>query len=171
MKTIFLIIILIIIMMKENECQWYNKTVVAGNFYDDYWNVPEFLGFLYSTPLKRGVVMEADDVAYLFPPTDEKGHLCSVSWNKLFGSSRCGFAQDHHLDSDRFAWRRHPDCLIFNGSYVIGEVPHCKYANQVQICSYSYDAGNKPFQNASLLTIFDTLLTVNTPYLMTIDYY
>ena len=26
------------------------------------------------------------------------------SWNKLWGSSRCGFTHSHHQDSDRFVW-------------------------------------------------------------------
>lgn len=27
-------------------------------------------------------------------------------YNKLWGKSRCGYAHGHHVDSDRFVWRR-----------------------------------------------------------------
>ncbi|KYQ94456.1 hypothetical protein DLAC_04754 [Tieghemostelium lacteum] len=147
------------------ECDY----VSAGEFYADGTGViPNWWGFRQGNVLKRQYQLNPNMAEYMFNDTNPKGELCSVSWNKLFGSSRCGYLMPHHIDSDRFVWRRDPACLIFNDSKVVGEVPNCPTAGQVQIAAYAYDLGNKPYQNSSLLTQFDTQLMVSQNYTMEI---
>ncbi len=43
---------------------------------------------------------------------------------------------------------------------MVGVVPNCPEANQIQIAAYAYDDGNIPYQNSSLLTMFDNTLMV-----------
>lgn len=44
-------------------------------------------------------------------------------YNKLWGKSRCGYAHGHHVDSDRFVWRRctllpaHTHTIILSNHY------------------------------------------------------
>ena len=70
------------------------------------------------------------------------------SWNKLWGSSRCGYTHSHHQDSDRFVWRR------------------AVVAGQIEIATYSYDGGKKPYSppDPHLLQPFSTLLATNVSY-------
>jgi hypothetical protein len=104
------------------------------------------------------------------------------SWNKLFGGSRCGKFHMHHLDSDRFVWRRsvrnfnlkniffnlfnlnlmvQQECLIYNGDYIVGQKSDCPQANLIEIGAYAYDLGNEPFKNSSLFQEFSTRLHVS----------
>jgi hypothetical protein len=59
---------------------------------------------------------------------------------------------------------------VYNGSYVIGVIPDCPYINNVQIAAYAYDMGHLPYQNSSLLTIFNTLLDVTAEYTFSIQF-
>eukprot|EP01132_Coremiostelium_polycephalum_P004942 gene4942-6159_t len=172
-----ILFLILIFSIGSGECLFSNKKpqahllncdiVYTGDFYSNGAPI-NWWGFKSSETIRREVNLKEIDSKYLFSDTDEKGELCSVSWNKLFGSSRCGYLHPHHEDSDRFTWRRHPNCLIFNGSRVIGEVSNCPEANQIQIAAYSYDRGNKPYQNSSLLTMFETPIYVNQNYTMEI---
>ena len=68
-----------------------------------------------------------------------------MSWNKLWGYSRCGFSH-HHKDSDRFVWRRAQDCIDYS-TVVEGEIENCPQAGMVEIAAYTYDDGLKPYEN------------------------
>ena len=57
-----------------------------------------------------------------------EGIDCMSSWNKLWGSSRCGYFNQHHYDSDRFVWRKK------SGESVI------------ELASYSYDLSVVPYK-------------------------
>ena len=46
------------------------------------------------------IKFDSNSASYLFKSDDPQGHLCTVSWNKLYGTSRCGF--DNHKDSGEF---------------------------------------------------------------------
>ena len=100
---------------------------------------------------------------YMFTPEDPKGHLCTSSWNKLYGTSRCTF--DPHLDSDRFVWRRAYSCVQFNGQYSVAEKPDCAESDLIELAAYAYDKGAKPFENQGLLLKeFKTKVKVDTWY-------
>ncbi len=115
--------------------------------------------------LKSRIKFSNNTAHYLFSPTDDKGTLCSTSWNKLWGTVRCGYLNTNHKDSDRFVWRRANSCLIFNGSHVVGEKPNCPDANFIEIAAYAYDNGMKPFEHiGTLLKQFNTKVQVETFY-------
>jgi hypothetical protein len=100
----------------------------------------------------------------LFKRDDPKGHLCSTSWNKLFGSSRCGYLNHAHLDSDRFVWRRAQECLLFDKEFVVGNSQNCNQTDLIEIAGYAYDNGQKPFAHPNqgkLLKIFNTKIKAN----------
>eukprot|EP01114_Cavostelium_apophysatum_P021236 TRINITY_DN7354_c0_g1_i1.p1 TRINITY_DN7354_c0_g1~~TRINITY_DN7354_c0_g1_i1.p1 ORF type:complete len:236 (-),score=20.98 TRINITY_DN7354_c0_g1_i1:39-746(-) len=141
-------------------------TVTEGDFYAFPMDLPSFHS---NGTMIAEVNLNNDTTSYIFQSDYDMGHLCESSWNKLYGGSRCGYIHPHHEDSDRFAWRRHQDCLIYKGNYVVGEVPNCPYKDLIQICAYAYDRSNKPFQNASLLTIFDSFLTAGETYTLKIQ--
>lgn len=64
------------------------------------------------------------------------------------------------------------ECIRFNGSRVIGEDPNCPLKNKIEIAAYSYDKGRKPFENpGTLLKIFKTLLDVEKPYILKLEYF
>ncbi|CAF1635491.1 unnamed protein product, partial [Didymodactylos carnosus] len=108
---------------------------------------------------------------YLFPVNDVKGHLCSISWNKLFGACRCGFLTNNHKDSDRFVWRRAVSCLIFDNDNVIGQRANCEEENLIEVAAYAYDNSLKPFENeGTLLKEFSTKLQVETWYTFTLKF-
>ena len=105
---------------------------------------------------------------YLFEPTDQQGHLCSTSWNKLYGTVRCGMFNSNHQDSDRFVWRRAQSCLKFNGEYVTGVVENCVEEDLIELAAYTYDNGALPFtaeNQGRLLKIFNTKVKVDTWYI------
>jgi len=137
--------------------------VNTGDFYANGEPV-NFFGFRDSSSMEREITINPDCANYMFQPTDPKGALCISSWTKLYGSSRCGYLHAHHEDSDRFVWRRHIDCLILNGSHVIGTVPNCPKANLIQLSAYAYDKGNIPYQNASLEALFNFAVEVGQNY-------
>ena len=73
-----------------------NKTTVTwGENSEKLWNVT--------------VSLSASTATY--DCTNTTDYYCEdPSWvydyNKLWGKSRCGYANGHHQDSDRFVWRR-----------------------------------------------------------------
>ena len=80
-------------------------------------------------------------------------------WNKLWGKARCGYAHDHHEDSDRFVWRRcsDPTCAAY-----------IRDKNMIQIAGYSYDNGLNPYADdpVNLLKQFDTLIEPDVKYIL-----
>jgi hypothetical protein len=77
-------------------------------------------------------------------------------WNKLWGKARCGYANSHHDDSDRFVWRRATDSID---------------NTLISLAAYSYDFGRKPYETPELLKAFTTLLSPDVIYTlaMTMD--
>ena len=73
---------------------------------------------------------------------------CMTAWNKLWGSSRCGFFTHHHTDSDRFVWRKFGD------------------TNKIELAAYSYDQGRVPYKenDGNLLQPFTTTIFTETQY-------
>jgi len=142
-------------------------TVKAGWHYDSLVPIP---GGFHDPSMTTQVQLKKNTARYIFAPDDPNGYLCEISWNKLYGGSRCGRLHLHHEDSDRFVWRRASECLIFNGSYVVGEKQNCSLQNMIQIAAYAYDLGNKPFENSSLLHEFSTYLEVESVYTLTLDF-
>eukprot|EP01122_Echinamoeba_exundans_P002624 TRINITY_DN12581_c0_g1_i1.p1 TRINITY_DN12581_c0_g1~~TRINITY_DN12581_c0_g1_i1.p1 ORF type:complete len:266 (-),score=6.83 TRINITY_DN12581_c0_g1_i1:99-896(-) len=158
----FLCTIFVSIKAQPTQC----RTVHKGEFYDSL--IP-WKGFHTGT-VRSQVQMQPNTVQYLFGPTDPKGALCISSWNKLYGGSRCGYFMFHHEYSDRFVWRRAQDCLVINGSHVIGTKPNCPDANKIEVAAYAYDMGHAPYQNSTLLQIFSTKLDVGVTYTTQIDF-
>eukprot|EP01032_Pedospumella_encystans_P029608 gene29608-33432_t len=79
-------------------------------------------------------------------------------YNKLWGKSRCGYAHGHHVDSDRFVWRRcsDPSCNL----YIEG-------TKRVQLAAYSYDNGVAPFENPKdLMKEFATTIETDKKYML-----
>ena len=70
----------------------------------------------------------------------------------MFGGTRCSPTGNIHKDSDRFVWRRATSCLIFNGSFVVGEKPNCAEKDLIDIFSYTYDNGSIPYENQGVLS-------------------
>jgi hypothetical protein len=78
-----------------------------------------------------------------------------LDWNKLWGKTRCGYAESNHQNSDRFVWRRCSDasCDAYDGTA------------KIQLAAYSYDDGTKPYpDNPDLLKVFHTLVSAEVPY-------
>jgi len=121
--------------------------VRQGDFYSNHTPI----GIRSSQVYEFSIMFRTSSARYLFAPTDEKGHLCSTSWNKLVGSSRCGPWVPHHDDSDRFVWRRSQECLIYNGTHVTGVKSNCSSINQIELAAYAYDHGQKPFEHIGTL--------------------
>ena len=65
-----------------------------------------FHGFNDQVVITTRVQLNNNTAWYLFPSTEPKGEMCSNSWNKLWGITRCGYLNDPHADSDEFMWRR-----------------------------------------------------------------
>ena len=105
---------------------------------------PGALGFTTQEYRTQHVRFEPSTANYTVP-------ACQTSWNKLWGSSRCGLLNSHHEDSDRFVWRR------AQGSDGL-----------IEIAAYSYDGARRPFgpTDPNLLQSFSNLLLVGTPYLL-----
>ncbi len=70
-------------------------TVSAGNFYSSSFG----LGLGLFNNLKEPIIkikFSQDCSQYLFDANDDKGKLCSNSWNKLWGTVRCGMFNSNH---------------------------------------------------------------------------
>lgn len=153
------------------------KSVQQGHYYANALNVPDFLGFR-SGDQEATVTFHSNAVEYLFPPDpicsgdegDVSCYMCQISWNKLYGASRCGSSQPHHQDSDRFVWRRHPDCVRHTGDVVLGEVENCSKSGQIQLAAAAYDGGVRPYGNDSLFYQFDTAVRVGVPLTLRLSY-
>lgn len=79
------------------------RTVEPG----DHYAAPVLpVGFVDAQVRTVQIRFEASAAVYACNCTAEPYPGCMSSWNKLWGSSRCGFSHPHHEDSDRFVWRR-----------------------------------------------------------------
>ncbi len=105
-------------------------TVEKGSHYSQL--IP-FNGFTSSEKQYSQIKFSANSASYLFDSTDPKGHLCTTSWNKLFGVSRCGYFNHQHSDSDRFVWRRAQSCLNMSNGHVNSEDPNCSERGLIEI--------------------------------------
>ena len=136
-----------------------------GNFYSSLLG----LGILNNKPeLVQKIKFSANCAQYLFAADDEKGKLCSTSWNKLYGTVRCGIFNSNHKDSVRFIWRRAQSCLQFSSPYVIGEHENCAEKDLIELAAYTYDNGDIPYEpqnQGRLLKIFQTKVKVETWYI------
>ena len=121
-------------------------------------------GHHYATPKTYGLVDDAHRSVYVTFDNNTIGYECDCgaepypscmsSFNKLWGSSRCGFAHPHHQDSDRFVWRRYAD-----------------QDTSIQIAAYAYDSGRCPYNppDPNLMQPFATPLSPGVSYLLTMD--
>lgn len=140
-------------------------TVKQGSHYP---GLP-FHGFNSQTTISTRVQLTNSSADYLFPSTDPQGHRCLTSWNKLWGSCRCGYFSDNHKDSDRFVFRRAYDCITFDSGYITGESNNCTRTDLVEIAAYAYDNGDIPINNQGrLLKEFKTKLHINNWYKLTL---
>ena len=82
-------------------------------------------------------------------------------WNKSVGKARCN--GNHQNDSDRFVWRRLQD--IHGAPNCGDDTPDCR---GIQIATYSYDGGTKPFPNENweLSRTFSHILQPKIPYIL-----
>ena len=69
-------------------------------------NLHRKVGFVDAEVRTVQIRFGASSAAYACNCTAEPYPGCMGSWNKLWGSSRCGYSHPHHQDSDRFVWRR-----------------------------------------------------------------
>ncbi|CAF4643981.1 unnamed protein product, partial [Rotaria socialis] len=142
------------------------RTVKQGAHYTSL--IP-FHGFKSAETISSRVQFTNSSATYLFPSTDPKGHLCTSSWNKLWGACRCGYLTSNHKDSDRFVFRRVGSCLRYEAGHVVGENDNCADANLIEIAAYAYDNSLKPFENqGTLLKEFSTRLLVDSWYKVTL---
>ena len=135
----------------------YCRDVKKGyHYYEGHSLVPKFV----NAKIRHVTVMfENDTVSYVCDCEQEPYPGCMYSWNKLWGSSRCGFTHSHHKDSDRFVWRRQ----ILRDGITLGSA--------IEIAAYSYDKGVKPYDppNSNLLQPFSTILQPNVAYTLKLD--
>ena len=59
-----------------------------------------------STERSTAVTFRPNASAYKCTGCPAEPAGCQSNWNKLWGKGRCGYFTLHHIDSDRFAWRR-----------------------------------------------------------------
>ena len=138
------------------------RTVKQGAHYS---TLLPFHGFKSNATITSRVQFTNSSARYLFPPSESKGHLCTTSWNKLWGACRCGYATSNHKDSDRFVFRRAGSCLVYEAGHVVGENNACAESDLVEIAAYAYDNSAKPFENqGTLLKEFNTKLRVGAWY-------
>ncbi len=148
----------------------------AGDHYPrDHSLVPVFRS---STLLSASVVMDVSCGMYVFESNNTSGPElpCAAMGdaNKLYGSSRCGYLQFHHLDSDRFTWRRHPRCWTLDTS----NTTHCRVAanascTDIQLIAYGYDGGRKPYgphADPALMHVFSRAYRVATLYHLALQF-
>ena len=129
-----------------------------------------FHGFNSKSTLSKMIRFDGNTAQYLFTPTDPKGHLCGTSWNKLWGTTRCGYLDLVHQDSDRFVWRRAQSCLNYKGDYVTGVKPNCTEANRIELAAYTYDNGVVPYQHiGTLLKQFKATVEIGVWYKYTLE--
>ena len=131
-----------------------------------------FHGFNDQLVITTRVQLNNNTAWYLFPPTEPKGEMCSNSWNKLWGATRCGYLNDPHADSDEFMWRRAVSCYIFDSSgHVIGEKTNCSEAGLIEMTAGTWDNGTRPYDHpGTLLKQFATKLRIDTWYRLTLRF-
>ena len=135
----------------------YCRDVPQGHHYfEGHAVVPEFVN---ATARRVTVTFGDDAAAYACNCSAEPFPSCMYSWNKLWGSSRCGFAHAHHQDSDRFVWRRQ---MADDGA-----TP----GDAIELAAYSYDGGVNPNSppNPNLLQPFSTTLQPGIAYALLLD--
>ena len=129
---------------------------------DNFW--PPWGGYINaktSEVVSARVKLDPNTATYKIPE-DQDSHRCQGSWNKLFGASRC--ASLHHIDSDRFVWRRSTKCWKFEGNKVV-DIENCSEIGKLEIAAYAYDAGLKPFEHpGTLIRQFKTLVVTGQWY-------
>jgi len=142
------------------------RTVKKGSHYPSL--IP-FHGFKSDAIISERVQFTKSAANYTFPSTDPDSHVCTVSWNKLWGACRCGYLANNHQDSDRFVFRRALNCFVDESKRVNGEINDCPESDLVEIAAYAYDNGSKPFENQGrLLKEFSTKLRIDTWYKVTL---
>ena len=123
-----------------------------------------FHGFNSNWTVTKRIMIKNDSANYILPSSNPKAKMCENSWNKLFGTTRCGKFNTVHQDSDRFVWRRAQSCLIYNGSE-INVKPDCPDINKIEIAAYTYDNGTEPYKHiGTLLKEFNTMVEVEKWY-------
>lgn len=138
------------------------RTVKQGAHYTSL--IP-FHGLKSDAVISSRIQFTSSAARYLFPSNDEKGQLCTSSWNKLWGACRCGYFTSNHKDSDRFVFRRAGSCLKYESGRVVSEVNGCAESDLIEIAAYGYDNSAKPFENqGTLLKEFKTKLRVDDWY-------
>lgn len=93
--------------------------------------------------------------------------------NKVFGSSRCGYLNPHHQDSDRFTWKRHPDCYKRSGTGNDCKVISNSSCADFQLLAYAYDNGRKPYgpgRDPNLMFLFPTKFEAEITYQLILTY-
>jgi hypothetical protein len=142
------------------------RTVKKGAHYTSL--IP-FHGIKSNAVISTRVQFTNSSARYLFPSTEDRGHLCTTSWNKLWGACRCGYLTSNHKDSDRFVFRRAGSCVRYEAGRVIGENDDCSESDLIEIAAYAYDNNAKPFENqGTLLKEFSTKLRVDDWYKVTL---
>ena len=153
---LLLVAIVAVVLPVQSSSSTYCRNVLPGHhYYDGHEVTPEFVN---ASRRVVTVTFLEDAVAYECNCTAEPYPGCMYSWNKLWGSSRCGFAHPHHQDSDRFVWRRQmqPDGTL-------GQV--------VELAAYSYDSGDAPYDppNPNLLQPFNFSLPPGVSFGLELD--
>ncbi|KAL9642191.1 hypothetical protein ABK040_007193 [Willaertia magna] len=171
-RNIIYLLVLLSFVFLNVDCQSNIKCKIVekGSFYQ---NGLPFYGFRSKTTISAFIQMTPIMSTYLFEPTDDMGVYCTDSWNKLYGSSRCGYLDFVHDDSDRFVWRRPMECVIQSPDhkYVLGNVNNCSLISKVEVAAYAYDLGQEPFKHqGTLLKIFKTLVDVGKWYEYELDF-
>ena len=142
------------------------RTVKQGAHYATL--IP-FHGLKSEATISSRVQFTNTSARYLFPADENKGQLCTSSWNKLWGAVRCGYLTSNHKDSDRFVFRRAGSCLSYESGRVTGENKNCPEIDLIEIAAYAYDNSVKPFESpARLLREFSTKLRIDTWYKVTL---
>ena len=144
------------------------RSVQKGSHYSSL--IP-FHGLKSDAVISTRVKFNNNTARYLFPQDEIKGHLCTTSWNKLWGACRCGYFVSNHKDSDRFVFRRAGSCLRHEMGRILGEIDQCPESDLIEIAAYAYDNEMKPFEHqGTLLKDFDTKLRVETWYKLTLTF-
>ncbi|CAF1436699.1 unnamed protein product [Adineta ricciae] len=125
-----------------------------------------FYGFKQDLVLTTRIRFNESMARYLFPSTESKGRSCSLSWNQVWGATRCGYLTSTQMDLDRFVWRRPSSCLQYDSKgYVVNEYDDCPEKNLIELAASAYDNGLKPFEHPGvLLKEFTTKPQINTWY-------
>jgi hypothetical protein len=138
------------------------RTVKQGGHFASL--VP-FHGLKSDAKISTRVQFTNSSARYLFASNEDRGQMCTASWNKLWGACRCGYLTSNHKDSDRFVFRRVSQCLQYESGRVIAEDSTCLELNRIEIAAYAYDNSAKPFENQGrLLKEFQTKLLIDTWY-------